>query len=349
MLTVNAMGLRRIAQQAGVSLATVSMALRNSPKISRATKERVLRVAARLGYKPNAKITELMSRMRLSRNAHDEICLAVVSFYEDERPWRKSLHLARIYEGMTQRAEALGYRLEPLWLRAPGMTHSRFRSILDARGIQGMLCLGSPDIDEEFPTEFDHYAIVTQGLSIKTPLHRVLPHSYNDTWYALERLKALGYRRPGLAVGFYEEIRTAHANVSAYLGWCDHAYGSSAHMPVLKLDRMEEKPLLHWLKRQRPDAMVLAHLPDVLPLFSAIMRGHGIRVPEDLGVAVLSQTVEGSGFSGLQTNQWLIGAWAVELLVARITNLDLGIPNNPRIEMVESIWIDGKSLRPKQN
>ena len=39
-----------------------------------------------------------------------------------------------------------------------------------------------------------------------------------------------------------------------------------------------------------------------------------------------------------------MGAWAVELLADRIANRDLGVPANPRIEMVESEWIDGGSL-----
>ena len=47
-----------------------------------------------------------------------------------------------------------------LWLRAPGMTHQRFRGILEARGIEGLLCFGSPDIDQEFPVEFNRCAIV---------------------------------------------------------------------------------------------------------------------------------------------------------------------------------------------
>jgi hypothetical protein len=40
-----------------------------------------------------------------------------------------------------------------------------------------------------------------------------------------------------------------------------------------------------------------------------------------------------------------MGIWAVELLAARIANRDLGIPDFPRIEMVESLWKDGFSLR----
>jgi DNA-binding LacI/PurR family transcriptional regulator len=160
----------------------------------------------------------------------------------------------------------------------------------------------------------------------------------------LERLYALGYRRPGLVLGRYEEARSAHAHTAAYLGWCQHRLGPGRALPVHLANRVEEKPLLRWLEQQRPDAMVFVHLYDVLPELRAILRRQRIRVPGQLGVAVLSQILEGSGLSGLQQNQPLMGAWAVELLAARITNRDFGIPANPRIEMVESRWIENGSL-----
>lgn len=47
----------------------------------------------------------------------------------------------------------------------------------------------------------------------------------------------------------------------------------------------------------------------------------------------------------LQENQQLTGAWAMELLVARLMTSDFGVPGAPRIEMVESEWIDGPTLR----
>jgi LacI family transcriptional regulator len=62
-------------------------------------------------------------------------------------------------------------------------------------------------------------------------------------------------------------------------------------------------------------------------------------------VAVLTHLLDGTGFSGMQQNQLLIGAWAVELLVSRVLHRDFGIPATPHIEMVESRWIDGGSLR----
>ena len=70
----------------------------------------------------NAKLKELMSHLRHSGDRTQEACLGVISFYDSPRPWEQSLHLTRVFESMQRRANQLGYRLEPLWLKAPGMT-----------------------------------------------------------------------------------------------------------------------------------------------------------------------------------------------------------------------------------
>ncbi len=338
------MNVRHIARLAGVSPSAVSLALRDSPRISAATKARVRRLAQEMGYAPDAKIVGLMRHLRKPRAIRQRACFGVVSFYEHLRPWEKSRHLTRIFEGMTRRADELGYRLEPLWLRAPGMTYRRFRGILETRSIEGLLCFGSPDFDQEFPGELNGQAVVTLGLSIRTPLHRITSHFYNDTVTALERAHRLGYRRPGLVLGSYEETRSAHAHSAAYLGWCEHVLGPGHALPVIRLTEFESKPLLSWLEKHRPDMLLFVHVPDMLPRLRGFLKEQRLRVPGRLGVAVLSHLVEESGFSGLQQNQQLMGAWAVELLAARIANRDLGIPASPRIEMVESEWIEGGSL-----
>ena len=340
------MSLRRIAATLGLSPSAVSLALRNSPKIPATTRERVAREAERIGYRPNAKLKELMSHLRHSGDRTQEACLGVISFYDSPRPWEQSLHLTRVFESMQRRANQLGYRLEPLWLKAPGMTLPRFLKILDTRGIQGMLCFGSPVLDEIFPPELDHFAIVTQGLSIATPLHRVTSHFYNDLAHALTATHTRGYRRPGIVLGYYEEQRSAHAYTSAYLGWCEHTYGNPAPVPVLRTNRVEEKPLMDWLRKHKPDVVIFVHLYNVLGELQQVLERNGIRAPEDLGVVAVSQILEGTPFTGMQQNQQVMGTWAVELLVSRLHNQDFGLPVYPRIEMVESRWIEGRTLRP---
>ncbi|HTL66951.1 MAG TPA: LacI family DNA-binding transcriptional regulator [Lacunisphaera sp.] len=338
------MNVRHLARLAGVSPSAVSLALRDSPRISAATKARVHRLAKAEGYTPDAAIVHLMRHLRKARAARQQACFGVISFYDQARPWEQSRHLARIHEGMARRAGELGYRLEPLWLRAPGMNYRRFRSILEARSIEGLLCFGSPDFEQEFPAELDQQAVVTLGLSIRTPLHRITSHFYNDTRAALDRVHRLGYRRPGLVLGAYEETRSANAHSAAYLGWCEHVLRPGRALPILRMDEVEAKPLGDWLRSTQPDVLVFVHLPEMVVRLRAILKAEGIKVPRDVGVVVLSHQVEGTGFSGLQQNQHLMGAWAVELLAARIANRDFGIPANPRIELVESEWIDGGSL-----
>lgn len=339
------MNLRHLARLAGLSPSAVSLALRDSPKIAEATRRRIRALAEKHGYRPDAKVIAMMTHLRKPAAARAQACFGVVSFYPSQKPWEASRHHNEVYEGMRRRAGELGYRLEPLWLRAPGMTYRRARGILDARGIEGLLCFGSPDLEQEFPAELGHYAIVTVGLSIRTPLHRVTSHFYKDTINLLNRVHQLGYRRPGLVLGRYEASRSAHAHTAAYLGWCEHMLGPGRALPVQLVDRVEEKPLMAWLEAQRPDVLIFVHLYDMLPELRAVLKKNRVRVPAQLGVAVLSQLLEGSGFSGLQQNQPLMGAWAVELLAARIANHDLGIPANPRTEMVESRWIENRSLR----
>ncbi|HVZ66409.1 MAG TPA: LacI family DNA-binding transcriptional regulator [Lacunisphaera sp.] len=339
------MNVRHIAKQAGVSPSAVSLALRDSPRISEKTKTLIRRLAQEAGYTPDARIVHLMRHLRKPRAVRQQASFGVISFYDSLRPWEKSPHLTKIHDGMQRRAGELGYRLEPLWLRAPGMTYRRFGDILATRGIDGLLCFGSPDFQQEFPAELGAHAVVTVGLSIATPLHRVTSHFYNDTLNALNRVYALGYRRPGLVLGMHEDTRSAYAHSAAYLGWCEHTMGLASALPVLRLREVEEPPLTGWLVKHRPDVVLFVHLPDMIARFRAVLRRLQIAIPKKLGVVVLSHEVQGTGFSGLQQNQQLMGAWAVELLAARIANRDFGVPTNPRTELVESEWIKGDSLK----
>lgn len=339
------MSIYQIARLAKISPSAVSLALRDSPKVSAVTCQRVKQFARQTGYRPDARLHELMSRMRLSTQLRSKECLAVVSMYDEPRPWLGSLHHSRIFAGMEERADELGYRLEPLWMCAPGMTYPRIHGILQARGIEGMLCFGSPAVADDFPAVLQSYAVVTHGMSIRTPLHRVTGHFFNDVVHVLDRVFALGYRRPGLVISRYEDERSTHAYAGAYLGWCEGRLGKRAMLPVLRLDRVEDRKIMPWLRSSRPDVVVFVHGHESLGELNAFLRRQQIRVPRDLGVAVITQVLDGFRFSGLRENQRLLGRWAVELLVMRILNRDFGVPESPRVEMVESIWVEGSSLR----
>ncbi|MBI5383006.1 MAG: LacI family DNA-binding transcriptional regulator [Opitutae bacterium] len=340
------MSTRRIAQLARVSATTVSLALRNNPKIPVATRRRVLTIAQQIGYRPDARVAELMTQLPRKRNPQDMACLGVISFYDHAHVWDARTHFPLIYAGMKARANELGYRLEPFWLHAPRMTPARLRSILDARGIRGLLCFGSPNFGEAWPAELDTYAVVTQGLSIRAPMHRVASHIHDGMWRALDAVQQRGYRRPGLILGAGVGPHNAHAYLCVYLGWCELRREEEPPVPVLRWPAAEEAPLMDWMQQHRPDVLLVAHETETLVELTRMLRRRRWRVPSELGLLALVPTLAGTNITGLQGNQQLVGARAAEMLVARMREHEFGLPTQPRLELVEMEWVEGNTLRP---
>src|SRR5436190_7378450 len=78
--------LSAVAAGAKVSSMTVSRVLRNSPHVSKATREKVLRVAKKIGYQPNPQVARLMSIVRHAKRqkVRAVICVVRDDIVEDE-------------------------------------------------------------------------------------------------------------------------------------------------------------------------------------------------------------------------------------------------------------------------
>ena len=78
--------IRSLARQLGLSAATVSLALRDSPRVMAATKRRVRQAAGRAGYQPNPLVRSVMAAMR--RSAHDSFqgALMALNYTEEAVP-----------------------------------------------------------------------------------------------------------------------------------------------------------------------------------------------------------------------------------------------------------------------
>lgn len=128
-----------VAARAGCARATVSLALRSDPRITAATKKRVLAAAHQLGYQPNPLVAALMTTRRMRRVTARHTVLAFVTTHPAAESWRNHPGYVSFFTGARQRAVELGYALEEFPLRAPGMNPRRYQQILRARNIHGVL------------------------------------------------------------------------------------------------------------------------------------------------------------------------------------------------------------------
>ncbi|MBK1878336.1 LacI family DNA-binding transcriptional regulator [Pelagicoccus mobilis] len=338
------MSVRVIANELGVSPSTVSLALRDNPKISARTRKKVWLAANRIDYRPNAKVNELMTHVRLSCNESNHACLGVVSLQGTRRPWERSRHMQLVYKSMCQRAAELGYRLESFSLDECGMRPARFRSILDARGIQGLLCLGDSGLELTLPEELDEFAVVTVGKSLISPVHRIVADSFNDVSGVLERIHALGYRRPGLVLGSKLSKSCARLCSGAFLSWAELLEDEIERVPVLRYDKSNTGLLLSWYERSRPDVLVCIQSSEEILELKRSLTAYGYSIPADTGIVAVSETLEGTGITGVQQDQITLGEWAIELLVSRIVDREFSLPRSPKTELVEGKWIEGMTL-----
>ncbi len=341
------MTVRALARQLGLSATAVSLALKDSTRISEPVRRKVQALAAASGYVPNARLTELMREVRGSTAPGYRATLGAFSLYPSEHPWKERNwgFLEEALIGATERAQTHGYRLDYFWLKQPGFSAARLRTILKARGIEGLFCLGSLDPEEEMPAELGEFAMVTYAASIPTPLHRVASHFARDARTLFEELRRRGYVRPGLALLTQGDRRTDYSYSSTYLGFWERLLEPPV-VPILRNDTWDETAFEHWFTTHRPDVIVLHQRPEFLDGVRRCLQRRGLRIPQEIGLALLDLNPDTAYYSGIRQTPRLMGATAAELLIGRVLLRDFGRPAHPKVELVLGRWNEAGTLRP---
>lgn len=324
-------GIRDVAKAAGVSLMTVSLALRNHPKISATTRDRVRRFAEQLGYRPDPEIARLMTRLH-GRKTSGLAAMAIV----DVSPSRSTVrndYGVHVREGAVRRARELGYSDACFHCMDYDGDLRRLLSVIRHRGIEGVLLL--PPVT---PVELDPF-LDWSGLSVIaatyaiTPwrFHLVVPNHFIDMCALLALLEARGFTRIGAVLQDNFEARTHHQLTGAF------ALRGHRERILRVPDPKNLRPAIiaSWLKEAQPDVIICPFsaqlratlpkratrnrpLPEIVSLRSddASTRFYWDELPED------------------------IGADAATLLAGMMTHHETGPPSAPRTSMIHGRFVD---------
>lgn len=331
-----------IAYAAGVSQATVSLALSNHPRLSEDVRRRIQKIATELGYVPDPYLSGLSAYRKRQRNMKYQATLAWLSNdTADGERWSDVNTFAEYYNGAQARASQLGYVLEEHRLQTSGMTPQRMRNVLKTKNVPGVLFAPqqNPNTEVNFPLEL--FSAVSFGYTMRKPkLHVVTTNHFQSMELLLQNLLELGYRRPGMAIGQEKDLRMNKIfSSSFYRG--QHDFASNDPVPLLLKDKLRREDFLEWYYRHRPD-VVIGLWEQAYPWFTQ----EGIRIPQDVGMAVLSVNDRDSifSFSGIWENPWLVGQRAVELVVDLVHRAERGIPLVASTLLVDGTWLPGQTL-----
>lgn len=333
--------LRELAARAGVSRTTVSLALRNKPSLPAETRERIRRLAQSMGYAPDPSIGKLMEKIRAKKRHSQPEVIAYLTAYPGKDDWRSHPTLLDYYDGAEQRARTCGYQLEEFWLREPGMSQRRMSEILRARGIDGVIVAPLPDPHGSL-TEFrwEYFSAVSLGYSLADPkLCRSCNHQFHAMQLLMMELHRKGYRDIGMAMRTDHDVRVNHNWQGGYFVGRNLIQGHRDIPPLLTTD-WDREVFARWLEEHRPDAVVTTG--DEVRRW---LRQMGMRAPRDIGFAHANLYPGMRRVTGIDQHSRQVGASAVDLLLSLMRANERGVPEIPRLHMVEGTFVDGDTTR----
>lgn len=265
-----------VARHAGVSIATVSRALRDLPEVSAATRARIHQIAEDLGYVVSPEAS------RLSRRTTGRVAVVVPKI----DVWFYSAMLAGI-EDVLRRAD-----LDVLVYQVDGEEQrTRFFQLLPARRKVDAVVLIALPLTPEEESRLDHL-----GVQVVVAGGRIcdFPHVRADdrgaTRIAMDHLFSLGHRRIAMlrtddtsdAAWSVDHIRTTSwAEALAEQGvQVPDGYLVTASAGVLAgRDGMEQL-----LGLPEPPTAVLAYSDEIAISALATLAAHGVAVPQQMSV-----------------------------------------------------------------
>ena len=333
--------LRQLAHELGLSHTTVSEALRGSARVKPETRNKVLKMAKELGYRRNPLAGALMSEMRRSRAGTFRGVLAVLDLDgPNGRPEGAARYHQELTKGATKRAAELGFKADVFAVGQGGLSLERLDTILQSRGIRGIFLLPVRETPDLTRLGWTHFSGIYSDYVIERPgLHAVCPDHYRAMLTALDRLRALGYRRPGLVMSAPHDARLLYRWEAAYHAYQTHHDGMT-RLPPLIMSEPNEADFVRWFRTVKCD-VVLSHMPAMIQW----MQSAGARVPETHGFCCLNVLNSPSPCAGLDLLPRLLGARGVELLISQVLCNEVGPPEVPMTTVIPSSWVDGPTVR----
>jgi LacI family transcriptional regulator len=340
--------LNDIARELGYSKNTISLGLRGNPQIPAATRERIKAAADRLGYRPNAIVSQLMAQLRSARTSRLQAKLALVNANLDPAALKKHPTVPIYVEGCESRAAGLGYDFDRFWLHDPELTADRWLRILTARGIKGLVLVGLMDtnhLPDALAPVWARLPCVVTGVRTREPaLSYCCVDHYNLALIAFERALALGYRRPGLVLDDVIDALVERRFSAGYITG-QRMLPPAQQVPVfgdVTGPRMPEM-FRKWLRRHNPDV--------VFTLYNSVvgwLKAAGLRIPEDIGVIQLEWRSSSPEIAGMNQHNLVTGEAAVDMVVSQIHNNEAGVQDYPRATMIGASWVDGATVRDQR-
>ena len=282
-----AVTIKDVARRCGMSISTVSKVFNGYPDISEATRRQVMETAQEIGYKPNA-----LARALKTNRSYNLGVLCV----DDNTSGLMHPFFAAVLNAFKAEVENRGYDITFInhnigTMDMTYLEHCRYRNV-------DGVCLACVDFYTSEVAELVHSDIPCVTIDhMFDNRSSIISDNVNGIRMLVDRAVALGHKRIAYIHGQRNSSVTENRIRGFYRAMDFHGLnvpeGYVVHGRYADIDNLRSL-LLALLKRPDPPSCIL--LPDDASYFGAldIIRGMGLRVPEDVSLA---------GYDGIRSVQ----------------------------------------------
>ena len=310
------MTMKDIARALGVSVATVSRALSDSPSISKERRQKIQQFAAEHNYYPN----EIAGQLRNSRKSPIKVIGVIV-------PQFLHYYFASVLTGIEQAASQRGYTII---VAQSHEQYERERKICESFH-QGRVC-GVIVSQAKDTMRYDHFErLIDQGVPLvfydricaAINANRVVVDDYMGTYRAVTYLIERGCRR----IAYYGTNMNMEIGINRYNGYKDALYKNGLKPDeslVLLCDTRDEAeritPQLLG-RKDRPDAIFAVNDETAVACLHVAKR-MGLQVPDDLSICGFTNSEQAQACDPMLTTVEQrgieVGEQAVDVLVGLV-------------------------------
>lgn len=341
--------IKDVARIAGVHFTTVSKALRGNPSIPPETRNRIVGVAQRMGYRRNEIFSALSSQRQRNEPEVFTPRIAYLSNRSPEQGFLQHAHHRQFYESARSQAESLGYRFEVLYVDEGHHNSETLSKYLEENAISGLIIGAFEPSRHSLELDWSRYAVVKiDSGHLPLPVTTVANDQLESVRCAFRELRALGYKRIGLAVGAQDEASSDGRHLSGLLLEQQQLPAQERVKPLffpLATTYAQAVPLLgSWVRAEKPDA-VLCNWDGI----DRMLATAGIACPNQVACACLCITEAHPTLAGVKANLDLVGRRVAAHLASLLREDQRGIPEQAATTYVTGTWIPGASAPGKKH
>jgi LacI family transcriptional regulator len=326
-----------VALAARVHKSTVSLALRNQPKLNAATRERIRKIAVELGYRPDPMLDLFNLHRRTLAPPRPAGALAFVSDLPNPAAFARSERHEMIFSAAREEAKRLSFALELFLVGSAQLSPARLSQVLQARGITGILLGALSPATQSLNIDWSKFCVIgIESMQVEPRVDNVSTDYCQAARLSTLRHWQRGSRNIGFIVAHNLGTEIEGQLRAGYLVE-NYANNSTQSTPFFRFDEegKDSVPLSEWIKSGPLDAVVGCgvNVPGLAARFHSGMSGL---------VAWSSIDIRNtqSGYPCVAAIHGDLGRRAVELLIMRLQTNLLGLPANPATTFFPVEWRD---------